>query len=369
MRHSVECDILLTKAANAVASPAGVSVETDSSWNVESEGIQASIEQDLLVSVGQHWQQAPTLNVPDLELLHNFCTSTCYTLHSNPTLKTLWRVNAPQLGFSHDFVMRGILSISALHLAHTRPDQRQNYISQALQHNQAGLKAMTAILPSINKKNCSAVYLYSVTTFILTLASPRKPGDLLIMGQSALAEWLTMFRGMQAIVNSFHDELQSGVLGPMFSVGSRRSQLRDEHANKFGSPEEDHRLGQLEFVIRQSVSDPQLLAIYMAAITELQKSFAVAYSGEFQALESSDVFIFLFCVSEEYLHLLKDRTQESLVIFAYFCIITKRLDNHWWSEGWSDHLMSQIHALLDEEHRLWIRWPMEEIGWLPPQSA
>ena len=107
----------------------------------------------------------------------------------------------------------------------------------------------------------------------------------------------------------------------------------------------------------------------MAAIVELRKSFAVAYSEEIAVLESSDVFIFLFRVSEEYLYLLKDRTQESLAIFAYFCIITKRLENAWWSQGWSDHLMSQIHDLLDEEHRLWIRWPMEEIGWLPSRCA
>ena len=364
----MECDILFT-SANAVASPGGISVETGQSRSVGSDAVQASREQDLSLQVGQHWQQAPALNVSDLELLHNFCTSTCYTLHSNPTLKTLWRVNAPQLGFAYDFVMRGILSLSALHLAHSRPDQRQEYISQAMQHNHAGLRTMTAVLPNINQKNCSAVYLFSVITFILTLASPRKPGDLLIMGQSGIAEWLTLFRGVHAIVKSFQDELQSGVLGPMFSVGSRRSQLRDARANELDPAAEDHHLGQLQSVIQQSVTDLHLLTIYMAAIVELRKSFAVAYSEEIAVLESSDVFIFLFRVSEEYLYLLKDRTQESLAIFAYFCIITKRLENAWWSQGWSDHLMSQIHDLLDEEHRLWIRWPMEEIGWLPSRCA
>lgn len=107
----------------------------------------------------------------------------------------------------------------------------------------------------------------------------------------------------------------------------------------------------------------------MTAISELQKSFAVAYSGVYDTLESSDVFIFLFCVSGDYLTLLKDRTQESLAIFAHFCIIAKKLEHYWWSDGWSEHLMSQIYAMLDEEHRLWIRWPMEEIGWLPTQGT
>jgi hypothetical protein len=41
------------------------------------------------------------------------------------------------------------------------------------------------------------------------------------------------------------------------------------------------------------------------------------------------------------------------------------LDSCWWMEGWATHLIAKIYHLLDEEHRLWIRWPIEEIGWIP----
>ena len=179
------------------------------------------------VTVG--WQRAATLNMLDLELLHNFCTSTCYTLHSDPTLKTLWRLNVPRLGFKYDFVMHGILSLSALHLASTRPEQREWYISHAMLQNQAALGLVTSIPLNITDENCSAIYLFSILTFILKLASPRKPGDLLVIGESGLQEWLILFRGMQAIIQASHEPLQSGVLGPMFSVGARRLRLRDEY--------------------------------------------------------------------------------------------------------------------------------------------
>lgn len=81
--------------------------------------------------------------------------------------------------------------------------------------------------------------------------------------------------------------------------------------------------------------------------------------------ETSDIFIWLFRVQDDYLELLKRHSQEALVIFAYFCVILKRLDHHWWIEGWSTHLMEKIWGILDEEHRLWVRWPIEEIGWIP----
>ena len=35
----------------------------------------------------------PGLNLLDLELLHNYITSTANTLHTDPALKTLWKIN------------------------------------------------------------------------------------------------------------------------------------------------------------------------------------------------------------------------------------------------------------------------------------
>jgi hypothetical protein len=364
VKHSVPCEFPLT-ASFPVASPGGVSVHTDHSQGTRLDA--ASLHQSHDSPVAQSLQQAPALNVLDLELLHNFCTSTCYTLHSEPNLKTLWRINVPQLGFAYDFVMHGILALSSLHLAHCRPRHRDRFLSQAVLQNQAGLRTVSSIIPNITKENCSAVYLFSVLTFIITLASPRMPGDILVNGDTGLPEWLTLFRGIQLIVMSSQDELRSGVLGPMFTAGAHRVQLRDTQAAE-GSAGDDP-LGPLRFSIQQTVTDPHLLDIYTDAISELQKSFKLVSSGVTKWLESTDVFIFLFRVSQEYLLLLKDRTQEALAIFAHFCIIAKGLEYRWWSRGFGDHLMSNIYPLLDEEHKVWIRWPMEEIGWFPTHDT
>jgi hypothetical protein len=312
---------------------------------------------------------APALNLLDLELLHNFSTSTCYTLSSDPALKTLWRINVPQLGFSYDFVMRGILALSALHLAYFQPEKREFFTAQATLQSQAGLQAATLILPYLTRENCSAIYIFSVLTCIYTLASPRKHGDLLVLGSTDVAEWLTLFRGTVSIIDSSDDALRVGVLGPMFIAGARRAALRDAHANAAERSTEESQLDELRQVFLETVTDPHMLQVYMDAIDELQKSFTVAYKDVSQMTESTNVFIFLFRVSEEYLLSLQQRTQESLAIFAYFCVIAKRLDKNWWSEGWSNHLLSRVYAALDEEHRLWIRWPMEEIGWVPNHDA
>jgi hypothetical protein len=296
------------------------------------------------------------LNLLDLELLHNFSTSTCYTLHSDPALKTLWRINVPQLGFQYDFVMRGILALSALHLAYYRPEKRDLFIAQAKAQTQAGLRAATSMLMNITQENCSAVWIFSALTCIFTL------------GDSGVASCLGLFRGTLSIIDSSSDALHSGVLGPMFVAGARRTAQREAHIKAADLSQEEGQLLELRQVITSTTRDSHALQVYMDAIDELQKAFTVAYKGVFQTVESTDVFIFFLQVSEEYLDFVKDRTQESMAIMGYFCIIAKRLEKNWWSDGWSNHLMSKIYAALDEEHRLWIRWPIEEIGWVPTQE-
>jgi hypothetical protein len=53
-----------------------------------------------------------------------------------------------------------------------------------------------------------------------------------------------------------------------------------------------------------------------------------------------------------------------LSIFAFSGVILKNLEFHWWMSGNSAHLLSSIYRLLDKEHRLWIHWPMIQVGWV-----
>ncbi|PVH72303.1 hypothetical protein DL98DRAFT_74695 [Cadophora sp. DSE1049] len=61
---------------------------------------------------------AHNLNLVDLEFLHNYCTSTALTLHRDPPTIRLWSITVPQFGFAHDYVMHGILALSALHMGY-----------------------------------------------------------------------------------------------------------------------------------------------------------------------------------------------------------------------------------------------------------
>jgi hypothetical protein len=176
----------------------------------------------------QNGLQTQALNLADLELLHQYTTSTSGTLSNNPTLKILWRVTVPELGFTHELVMRGVLATGALHLAHCRPRKKEYYISQAQFHNQIGLGIASSQLPHINEENCSALYIFTALTFLFCLASHRTSENLFLLQQTTdIMDWLKLFRGMRLLTDLSMETLQNGVLSPLFSIGMRRGMSID----------------------------------------------------------------------------------------------------------------------------------------------
>lgn len=294
-----------------------------------------------------------------LELLHNYTVSTSATLSGDPVLKTMWRINVPRVAFSHNFVMYAVLALSALHLGRS-PGKTDFYMSQAALLHENGLRLASTLLPKVTPENCSALYIFAALSCIITLASPRKPGDILMVGESGVAEWLVHFRGIRSVIISADAEIRSGPLGPMFTTGQRRSLMRDAHQDD--RTVEADQLDKLLELIREASNNEQDLSVYASAIHELQGCFNVAYAPGFQGYESADVYIWLFRILDDYLSLLNERRQEALAIFAFFCVVLKRFEHPWYMNGWSTHILSRLFYLLDEQHRLWIQWPIEEIG-------
>lgn len=79
-----------------------------------------------------------------------------------------------------------------------------------------------------------------------------------------------------------------------------------------------------------------------------------------------DAFVWQFVLADSFVPLLANPTQEAAAIFAHFCVILKRFDEHWWLQGWGTVLIARVWEILDSVHRPWIQWVVEEMGWIPP---
>ena len=154
-----------------------------------------------------------------------------------------------------------------------------------------------------------------------------------------------------------------GPLAPIFRHGIDRWEAREVERQTL-SPVNQH-LDRLQTSIDRSEPDAGLRNTYINAISELRKSFLSMECGRGQAYEVTDIFVWVFQVGDDFVPLLRVPTQSAVTILAFFCVLLNGLKSQWWLNGWADHLMAKSYALLDREHRLWIQWPMEEIGYIP----
>jgi hypothetical protein len=311
------------------------------------------------VSLGTWDEHGPLIsNTLDSDkLLNNFCTETYHTIHRDPVQQSVWKDNVPQIARSFDFVMHSLLAFSALHLSYLYP-QEESYALQALLHHQLSIHLAGKVLPQITNENCSALYIFSVLLALYVIARPRKPEDLLLVGEMGIAPWLMMFRGTRAIIDNSWESLISGPLAPMIKSGMQRVELQNSANNSISIGEEQ--LMVLQGLIIKTTEDTRLLRIYTEAVEELRKSF-MAFGLDQYNHGTTDAFIWVHRVSDEYLLLLREQTQESLCILAFFSVLLHKMKAKWWCEGWSTHLMTQINRLLDEAHRRWIWWPFKEV--------
>ena len=80
------------------------------------------------------------LDMSSLELLHNFTTRTFATLSESLILRDFYRFSAVQRGLQCEYIMRTLLAISALHLAHHNVEMRDYYQSLGMAHHRVATR-------------------------------------------------------------------------------------------------------------------------------------------------------------------------------------------------------------------------------------
>lgn len=206
------------------------------------------------------------------------------------------------------------------------------------------------------------------------------------MGDSMIPSWLTMLRDAEPILRVLNPISYSGRLGPLFAFGKGRWRVLNADRRQYGTS----LLVELQSAVNKACTEPDLLSIYNDVIEKLRRVLSMLVldspgadsrdgDGDMTMspaagpqlppkLEAWDIFVWQWDAAKDFIPLLRgnELRQEAVVIYAHFLIMLKKLENQWWLEGWARHMMERVWTALDEEHRLWIQWPIEELGWVPP---
>lgn len=251
-----------------------------------------------------------------------------------------------------------MLALSALHIAHFRPEQRGIYEQFFTLHYEPALREGASLIANITDENCSAGLAFSVLATINSLAAPRKDSTVLLVGEKGITAWIYTIRGMGQIATSSWERILAGGMGALIRVAMRDLEQGED------APPEAAALESLKASLERIGGES--CSTNVMAVDKLLGCFKAIHHRSKSACDLPAVLTWPSQVPDRYVDLLTDREPWSLVVLAYFCVLMKKGNSMWWMEGWSVRVLAHIYQLLDEEHRLAMRWPMEMIGWVPP---
>ncbi|KAG4430718.1 hypothetical protein IFR05_013793, partial [Cadophora sp. M221] len=214
--------------------------------------------------------QMPNFSLFDLEMLHTYSNLTHLSVSYKPAKRALWRTKVPKIGFSYPFVMRALLSLSALQLRHLTSDKerRDVYSRYAERLYQMALQEAAGQLCNVTAGNCAALLLFEIIYIMYAFAAredcPMEPKT----APEATTDfsWIANLRGVNTIFFSSFKSLRSGPLAPMLSGGDDREQ-------QWQQPEKHPYLDDLRKAVAAATDDSYDATVYKCAITELEKSF------------------------------------------------------------------------------------------------
>jgi hypothetical protein len=171
-------------------------------------------------------------------------------------------------------------------------------------------------------------------------------------------EWPFLIQGTRPLLDLPDINLREGRLSPFLAERIQTCQCKETGSDD-ASTSMIKALDNLEDLIAWNTEIEDTMKIYRKAIAYLRDMSDMLDTSD---VETSDVFGWIYAVADDFLPLLRASKQEAVAIFAYFCVFLKRLETYWWMRNWGEQLLRKAESVLDSEHKLWIAWPMEELG-------
>lgn len=297
----------------------------------------------------------------DLELLHHFSTVTYATLAdacASANNRELWQVHAVRLGFKHEFLLRAILTVAALHLRYLNPLRSSYYDLMASTHQNFALETARDALTQVDENNCHAIFTFSVLIVIMTSASLRKQAG--IEARQEILKWFLLLRGCNSVLQLHWDTLRSGFLYPLLEEVNQ-TETTATHSIK----DADRIMDLLTTCCYSGLSgdDGEASKAYTMTVYELMKTFS-----QVSILRDRGQGLILSCciwpntIPQKYLELLADQKPQALVILAHFAVLLHWADKEWFMRGMARYLLDTIRSSVGDEWHDALQWPSSVIG-------
>ncbi|OOF95860.1 hypothetical protein ASPCADRAFT_207194 [Aspergillus carbonarius ITEM 5010] len=301
---------------------------------------------------------AGELNIQDLELMMQWCTTTYRSVSRNSSVEGIWQGVVPREAMRHPFLMHGILALSALDLGFNSPPgpPKDYYTRTAQTHQSRAVTGLSKVAGKLDRSNCNAAFALSSIMVVFSFAFPRttdKRGD-------ALGELLEIFRftrGSVDVQGGIIEWVAAGEFSPLLEYDNSQPTMPDTSRLAIMS------LSRLNTNLASD--DPaHEKDTYDTTIRYLSYSLdKLARGGETMII----AFQWIFQIPPRYMELLRERQPFALAILAHYAVIIHSLRGHWWMGEWGARLIREIGQLLGADWRDSISWVVDATGcYIPP---
>lgn len=293
------------------------------------------------------------------ELMHHYLTNAYLDLGS-PKNFHIWQVEIPRMATAHDFLMKGLIGISALHLSTLQPTRRVELLHYGTALSDIAFPSFRYFISARDKpETIHAAFAFAgfVIPYILTLSSwLDTPKDRIPTAHDDRPHWFIVIRGLVDLTARNWLELNKGPLAPLLVRSTSPIDLER-------NPDDEH-LSKIHMLLDQRrASYPDIkddIEVCRKALDELRRVAALPWS-KFRTLENCGVvYVWPGSISQEFIELIYERNPEALVILAHYCVMLKKIDYNWYFSGVGAGMLAAIGGELDEDYAPWIEWAIAQ---------
>ena len=288
--------------------------------------------------------------------MHQWSVATCYGFGDNfPDDVAVWRDELPVLAQQFPFLMRGILGLSALHLANLATDRhtRVRYLRTAAYHQDRALPEYRGMLLDVTKESAAGVIAFSALLTVYSLAAPKNPSRMFAEGPP---EWIFLHRGVGDIPAHWQNWIDNSLLARQ--MHRRRLQPVDPSLNP-----EDFRLQCLETLLSTLPFDEASEApAYEGALYWLRQAYAHTYCHESMLGPKYAMLFWIERVPQSFIDVLSMQRPRAFVLLANAAVLLKRASHSWYLDGFAEHTIAEAKKVIPPEFLPWMDWPVQACG-------
>ncbi|KAF4339194.1 sterol uptake control 2 [Fusarium beomiforme] len=281
----------------------------------------------------------------DLELMHQYSTSTCLTLPRADELQQIWQIELPKLSLRHVYLLHQVLSVSAFHLASLNPD-RPDYAICASQHQNNAIAGLRSAVSCITEESCVEIFLSSS---LLSIGAFAGLGAQNAGHSPRIDDLLDVFfltRGMSDILNSYEPTLKE----------SRIAKLFVQKSEVGSTPLLTAIISQLQQFVMPDGFDDTMIATCQGAIASTITWIGNTI-GTTPTPDERIAMTWCLSVSSEFLDLIRQRQPVALGILAHYCVVLDRVGkSQWFMQNWGKPVLQDIRNELEPRWTTMLDW-------------